>query len=279
MTPLLDESVQSHYACPDLAKKIRAGIERSGKNVEDLSVRDLGPVDQLHTGGGPATLSLMEKAGLHQGAEILDAGCGIGGSSRLIAEHFKLNVTGIDLAPDFVDTAGTLTRWCGLDRKRNINFRQGSVLDLPCEDLFFDAVLCQHILMNIRDKATALAEFYRVLKPGGKLILHEITDGPGPAPRMPVPWAADTSISFLTPWKEVTEIMEKTGFTPEFFSDETGNSALWWKKVNAFTAKSPPRPLNPGIVFGDNAALFGPNMEINFSSRSVCCIEAILIKP
>ncbi len=274
-----EESVQSHYACPDLAQKIRAGFEQSKGSIETLSVRDLGPVDQLHTGGAPATLALMEKAELPKGASVLDAGCGIGGSSRLIAQKFGLDVTGIDLAPDFVDTARILTAWCGPDRIGTIDFHQGSVLELPYGNGSFDAVLSQHILMNIRNKATALAEFFRVLKPGGKLILHEITDGPGPEPQMPVPWAADVSISFLASWEALSTELKNTGFTLDFFSDETETSAQWWKKVNALTSKAPPRPLNPRLVFGDNAALFGPNMERNFSQRSACCIEAILVKP
>ncbi|MEH0020629.1 MAG: class I SAM-dependent methyltransferase [Desulfobacter sp.] len=273
------DPVQSHYASPGLAQKIRAGLEQSGKSIGALTTRDLAPVDQLHTGGAPATIALMDRAGLAPGATVLDAGCGIGGSSRLLAERYGFQVMGLDLAPDFVDAAQTLTGWIDGGPDLSIDFRQGSVLEIPCKDGVFHAVLCQHILMNIPDKAAVLDEFFRVLPPGGRLILHEITDGPGPAPHMPVPWASDAAISFTETWDTFGKRLEQAGFTLDFFSDDTENSARWWQKINRLTADAPPRPLHPGLVFGDNAALFGPNMEKNFSGRCVCCIEALLTKP
>lgn len=271
----MEHRVQSHYACPDLIEDLRAGLEKAGKDITNLTPRDLAAVDQLHTGGGPATISLANRAGITRDMDILDAGCGLGGSSRLLTQNFNCRVTGIDLAPDFIETATVLTQWCGMD----IFFEQGSILELPHENDSFDMILCQHILMNIENKAGALSEFFRVLRPGGKLILHEIVDGPGPDPIMPVPWAADPDISFLLTWKDLRAELKHLKFDLEYFSDETENSARWWKKINKFTAKSPPRPLNPSLVFGPNAAHFGPNMENNFSSQAVCCIETILSKP
>ncbi|WDP87543.1 MAG: methyltransferase domain-containing protein [Desulfobacter sp.] len=274
----MTDSVKTHYACPDLIQKIRAGMNIMGKSPKDLTLRDLGPVDQLHTGGAPATLAMGKLAGLAKDASVLDAGCGLGGSSRLLAEKFNLKMVGIDLCQDFVNTAETLTQWCGLDQTCDICFFQGSVLDLPFETNHFDAILCQHILMNLEDKPKALAEFFRVVKPGGKLILHEITQGQGPAPLMPVPWASDPSISFVPDWENLLSQLENTGFVLNFFKDLTSQSAAWWKKVNAVKREKGQGPLNPGLVFGQNAALFGPNMETNFSKNAIRCIEAVLIK-
>ena len=274
---MMEPLVKQHYASPDLAQRIRAGILKMGKNPDDLATRDLAAVDQLHTGGAPATIGLTERAALPSGSIVLDAGCGIGGSSRLLAEHFGYRVEGIDLAGDFIDTAVLLTQWCGLDG--GIRFRRGSVLDLPFEGGCFDAVLCQHILMNIEDKSGALAEFHRVLQPGGRLLLHEITRGEGPEPAMPVPWASDPAISVLTPWSDLDHRLSRAGFQPDHVSDETEHSAAWWKMVNTVKRKKGAGPLNPGLVFGEDADRFGPNMEKNFSSRSVCCIEAILTRP
>jgi len=278
----MEDLVKKHYACPELASAIQAGLEKLGKRPEELTTRDLAPVDQLHTGGAPATLAIGKQAGLARNSVLLDAGCGIGGSARLLAEKFGLQVVGIDLAPDFIETARTLTRWCGMNKANQnttIRFQQGSVLDLPFGNHCFDAVLCQHILMNIEDKARALEEFYRVLKPGGRLILHEVTKGPGPAPAMPVPWAADASISFLPSWDTLKMQIIRAGFEEEHFSDETENAAAGWKKINAIRQRKGTVPLNPGLVFGENAALFGPNLEKNFSDRAIECIEAFFTKP
>lgn len=241
----VEDRVQTHYSCPDLAAAIRAGLERAGKSHDQITTRDLAPVDQLHTGGPKATIALMDRAGLAPHARVLDAGCGMGGSTRLLAERFGFSATGIDISQDFIDTARTLTRWCGLGQNSAIDFHQGSVTHLPFEDGCFDAVLCQHILMNIQDKAGALAEFRRVLRPGGRLILHEIVDGPGPAPLMPVPWAADDSISFMPKPESLKAQLTDAGFRLDYFSDDTQTAATWWQTVNAIREKKGFLPSTP----------------------------------
>lgn len=272
------DPVESHYARPDLLEKIRAGLKALGKAPESITPRDLAAVDQLHTGGAPATIALMKKW-LSTGSRpeqpvILDTGCGTGGSSRLLAEQFNCRMTGIDLSKDFIATAETLTRWCGLEE--TVSFRQGSILNLPFEDGSFDAVLCQHLLLNIEGKQKALEEFHRVLRPEGSLILHEITRGEGPEPLLPVPWAKDRNTSFLVSWTDMESLLGQAGFSLDWHRDETEDAARWWQKNNAAAGKrSRPPALHPGLVFGKNARQFGPNMERNFFCRAVCCMAAL----
>ncbi len=275
----IEDRVQDHYACPNLADAIRTGLKTAGKSLEDVTTRDLAAVDQLHTGGPKATIDLIKKAGLTETQTILDAGCGIGGTTRLLAQHFHLQVTGIDITPDFIRTARTLTQWCNMDKDHTIDFHLGSVLNMPFSDRHFDAVICQHILMNIEDKPKALAQFHRVLKPGGTLILHEITDGPGPDPLMPVPWGSTPATSFVPTWELFNTQLEETGFNQIHFSDETQNAADWWNRVNTIRKKNGIPPVNTGLIFGPMADHFGPNLEKNFSTRAIGCIEAILTKP
>jgi SAM-dependent methyltransferase len=274
------DAVETHYASPDLTDRIRAGLKALGKRPQAILPRDLAAVDQLHTGGALSTISLIktwqEKTAPPKVPAILDAGCGNGGSSRLLADQFNCRVTGIDLSWDFIQTARTLTRWCRLDPK--VSFEQGSILDLPFEEGGFDAALCQHILLNIPDKASALAQLYRVIKPGGSLILHEITRGKGPDPLMPVPWASDDTTSFLVPWQVLEKMIICAGFTPVHVSDQTQAAADWWQKINTRKKPLSPPALHPGLVFGKTARHFGPNMEKNFSSRAICCIAALFTR-
>nr|WP_319396920.1 class I SAM-dependent methyltransferase [uncultured Desulfobacter sp.] len=274
----MNDSAKAHYTCPDLGSKIRQGLEKAGKIPDQIALRDLAPVDQLHTGAAPATIELVEKAGLEKGMTVLDAGCGIGGTSRLLAQHFGLVVHGIDLSDDFIETAHLLNQWCGVAKDDTITLKQGSLLELPYPDNFFDAVLCQHVLLNIEDKARAFAEFSRVLAPGGKLLIHEIVDGPGPEPRYPVPWAADAPASMLCSRQLLGEHAQKSGFELVFGEDKTTSAALWWEKVNAIKKARGTGPLNPGLVFGENAGHFGANMEHNFKKQAVLCVEEIWIK-
>jgi SAM-dependent methyltransferase len=159
-----------------------------------------------------------------------------------------------------------------------IEYEKGSVLNLPFKTDTFDAVLCQHTLMNIQDKPTALKEFYRVLKPGGILILHEIFQGENKTITLPVPWAGDPGISFLLPWVEFKPFLVELGFTLNYFSDETHTASAGWQMIEAAGTHKKPRPLSPYLVFGSNAAFNAINMVKNFKNNSIQCIEAVCKK-
>ena len=81
---------------------------------------------------------------------VLDAGCGVGGSSRYLAHTYGCQVEAIDLTPQYVEAAVRLNELCGLDKK--IDVRQGGVTDLPYADQRFDLVWCQNVTMNVGDK-------------------------------------------------------------------------------------------------------------------------------
>jgi sarcosine/dimethylglycine N-methyltransferase len=278
----MESSVENHYHSRNLSRKIQDALIKSDKHARPLDTKDLAVVDQLHTGGAKATLRLLEKTRLSktknptQKIHFLDAGCGLGGSSRLLAKTFDWQITGIDLSPVFVETARDLTRWCELDSL--IEYETGSVLNLPFKTDTFDAVLCQHILMNIQDKPTAIKEFYRVLKPGGILVLHEIFQGENKTLALPVPWAGDPEISFLLPWEEFEPFLDEQGFTLDHFSDETQTASAGWQMVRNAGMNKKPRPLSPHLVFGSNAAFFAINMDTNFKNNSIQCIEAVCKK-
>ncbi|MBU1341921.1 MAG: class I SAM-dependent methyltransferase [Proteobacteria bacterium] len=274
----MESTVKDHYNSDDLVQQIKTALVKAGISHSALTIKDLSPIDQLHTGGALSSINLFKKAGLNPGDFVLDAGCGMGGSARLLADQFNCKVFGIDLTDKFIEAAKFLTQCTGLEK--SIDFQQGSVLDLPYEDNTFDVVLCQHILMNIKDKSTATKEFFRVLKPDGKLILHEITKGKNNDLVLPVPWASKPSISFLESWDILSEILERQGFQTVFCTDETLAACTLLEKVKILTQKridSPP-PLNPGLIFGDNAKFFRNNMHTNFKKNAICLIEAVLKK-
>ena len=73
----------------------------------------------------------------------------------------------------------------GLSAK--VEFIQGSALEIPFPDGSFDVVWTQHAQMNIADKRGFYSEMTRVLKPGGRLVLHDILQGEGGEPYYPLP--------------------------------------------------------------------------------------------
>jgi len=105
---------------------------------------------------------------LPKGSRILDVGCGIGGSSRILAKYYGFNVTGITISPAQVKRAKELTPF-GL----NCNFQVMDALDLKFEDGSFDAVWSVEAGAHMNDKVKFVDEMLRTLRPGGYLALAD----------------------------------------------------------------------------------------------------------
>ena len=101
--------------------------------------------------------------------DILDVGCGIGGSSLYLADKFAANVTGITLSPVQASRASERAIAASLDS--SVQFQVANALLMPFEDNSFDFVWSLESGEHMPDKTQFVAECYRVLKPKGKLIL------------------------------------------------------------------------------------------------------------
>jgi SAM-dependent methyltransferase len=86
----IEQRVARHYAQAELEKKILDLLAADGKDIEWLTLADLAPVDEFHTGGREATIAFAAELGFTPEMHILDVGCGIGGPSRYIAETLWL---------------------------------------------------------------------------------------------------------------------------------------------------------------------------------------------
>lgn len=99
-------------------------------------------------------------------ADVLDAGCGTGGFiRRLRALHPAWRWNGIDLSP----------LACRFARERvgaGVEIVEGSVTALPFADASRDAVTSLDVIYHVDDDVGALREFYRVLRPGGALVIN-----------------------------------------------------------------------------------------------------------
>lgn len=274
----METEINQHYGSDDLCSKIFNALTQAGKDLDKLQLKDLAVIDQLHTGGHMATLELARTTNLAPGATILDAGCGIGGSCRLLAQECGFKVTGMDLVPEFIDVAKKLTQSTGLADA--VTYSQGNILDTGLESNSFDAVWCQHTLMNIEDKDTAFKEFLRILKPGGMMILHEVVQGANEPIHLPVPWASHAAISVLSSWQEMEALIIKNEFTCHLAQDRTDQAKKWWQRVKAAFEKktATPSPLGPHIIFGNNGKSFGNTMSANLDEDRIRLMEAVYIK-
>ncbi|MEA5580456.1 methyltransferase domain-containing protein [Nodularia harveyana UHCC-0300] len=105
---------------------------------------------------------------LPAGTTVLDVGCGIGGSSRILAKDYGFAVTGITISPQQVQRAQELTT-DGL----NAQFQVDDAMALSFPDASFDVVWSIEAGPHMPDKAVFAKELMRVLKPGGILVVAD----------------------------------------------------------------------------------------------------------
>ncbi|MBE9028456.1 methyltransferase domain-containing protein [filamentous cyanobacterium LEGE 11480] len=105
---------------------------------------------------------------LPKGTTLIDVGCGIGGSSRILAKDYGFDVTGVTISPQQVARAQELTPE-GVDAK----FKVDDALALSFPDASFDIVWSVEAGPHMPDKAQFARELLRVLKPGGILVVAD----------------------------------------------------------------------------------------------------------
>jgi ubiquinone/menaquinone biosynthesis C-methylase UbiE len=146
--------------------------------------------DFFHPGG----LRLTERLGslLHLTAEshVLDVASGKGASAFFLAEQFGCHVVGVDYGNQNVAKANDLADTKGLSSR--VRFERGDAERLPFPEACFDAVLCECAFCTFPNKIAAAREFARVLRPGGRVGLSDLTRGPA------LPKELDTLLAWIT---------------------------------------------------------------------------------
>ena len=121
---------------------------------------------------------LLQWAGVEEAQHILDVGCGIGGSSLYLAQKFNARATGITLSPFQANRAKQRSQAMGLSQQAE--FLVADAQNMPFADNSFDLVWALESGEHMPDKVKFMQECYRVLQPGGKLIMvtwcHRPTD-------------------------------------------------------------------------------------------------------
>lgn len=205
----------------DLFEDICKTLEKQGVDLNKVSRSDISRVDEFHVRGAEVSNELVQEIYLND-AKVLDVGCGLGGSSRMLADRFNCQVTGIDLCEEYVSTAQKLSELVGLTDQTE--FIHGDALNLPFKDSSFDIVWTQHVQMNIADKAKFYSEIKRVLNDEGALVYYDIFKKGKEDVNYPLPWANNASISFLESIQLVDALLNNLGFVKLQTSDQTNKA-------------------------------------------------------
>jgi ubiquinone/menaquinone biosynthesis C-methylase UbiE len=136
--------------------------------------------DSFHPGGLALTRRLGTLLDLKPGQRVLDVAAGPGSSAIFLAQQFGCDVAGLDYSADLVNQATAHAEEAGLGHL--VRFQQGDAEQLRFAAASFDALICECAFCTFPDKTAAAREFVRVLKPGGKLGLSDLTRSGEPLP-------------------------------------------------------------------------------------------------
>jgi SAM-dependent methyltransferase len=159
-----------------------------------------------HMGGLSTTKELVELCGITESSYVLEVGCGTGATARYLAQKVGCRVLGVDIRPSMIDQARERAARGGVEER--VEFRVADATALPFDGGTFDVVLVESVTTFIQDKAAAIREYARILKPGGCVGLNEELWHQKPVPPEIVEYVAFTwdvraEIPTLQGWEEL----------------------------------------------------------------------------
>ncbi|MEW2164377.1 methyltransferase domain-containing protein [Streptomyces sp. NPDC007084] len=153
---------------------------------------------------------------LRPGEDLADVGCGTGGVGLWLARELRARLTGLDISPAAVRIAAA--RAAGFVPAARAVFLTGTLEATGLRDGVVDGVVCVDALANASDRVQALAEFGRVLRPGGRAVMTR------------------AGASGLR--QTVTEQAYAAGLELEFVDERPGEPAMWGRLYRLWQARA-----------------------------------------
>ncbi len=173
--------------------------------------------------------------GLDAEDHLLDIACGCGGPTLRIAQHTGCQVTGVDIQEQGIAQATTYADQRGLSDRATFRVLDGSSA-LPFETESFDAVTCIDAINHLPDRALVLGEWYRVLKPGGRLVFTDPITVTGPLPNEEIATRASVGFFLFVPHGSDEVMLRNAGFEVKRIEDRTENVARVARRWHAARA-------------------------------------------
>lgn len=170
--------------------------------------------DRFHPGGAALTGGLIRMLRVGPSALVVDIASGTGTSALQLARSTRCAVIGVDLARANVNDAAARAEHDGLAER--VRFVCGDAEALPLADASVDGALCECALCLFPDKAVAAREISRVLRPGARVALSDVTLAGG---ALPVALRSlDAYVACLggaLPLEEIAELLREAGLAIE----------------------------------------------------------------
>ncbi len=169
--------------------------------------------DSFHPGGLRLTERLGSLFHLTQHSRVLDVASGKGTTALYLAERFGCHVVGIDYSGQNVADASELPSAKGLSSL--VRFERGDAEGLCSPDKSFDAIICECAFCTFPNKRDAAREFARVLRPGGRVGLSDLTRGPALPKELDSLLAWIACIADAQPVANYADCLRSAGFEME----------------------------------------------------------------
>jgi len=138
-------------------------------SLEGLVESGMLKLESLHPGGLETTKQLIGLCGIRQGAAVLDVASGTGETACFLATAVKAHVVGVDRSSEMIRRAEAKVS----ERGTEATFLIADATSLPFHDAEFDAAICECTLCLL-DKQAVLREMVRVVRPGGRVGMHDL---------------------------------------------------------------------------------------------------------
>ena len=204
----------------------RSMIRMWGENI-NLGYFDT-PEDDLSLATEKANARLAEAAGLRDGIEMLEVACGVGGASRYVARRFDVRVVATNLSLDQLSIAHERTEQAIRNR---ITYEYADFHELPYEDNRFDVWWCMLSVLHAVDKPRVIGEAFRVLKPGGRMVLTELTAADSLSPETLKKFSAEAHSPGLWSMSQYDQAFAEASFVV-LGREDWSKRALWaWNRL------------------------------------------------
>ena len=208
------------------------------------------------------TQRFVEAIGADANGVVLDVACGPGIVSAALAARAR-EVVALDITPEMLNKARQRCAEAGL---HNVTFREGSATELPFADDSFDAVVTRLSVHHFPEPRLVLAEMFRVLRPGGTLVLADIVGSENPdeaALHNAIEVLRDPSHVRMLPASELVSLVTAGGFAiaEQTTWDQSREFEEWAAIVDDSRRIAPLRPIARALAAAHQHAGFGLSLH------------------